>query len=398
MERLVGTTHRYIVLDSWRGIAALVVAIFHLQVASHLYFLPFTRNAYLLVDFFFVLSGFVISHAYAGRLGNVDEVQAFTIKRFGRLWPLHVVMLSAFVAAELFIFLISGHLGQSLPRLPFSEDRTVSAIFVNLVLLNGIGIYEGSTWNGPSWSISAEFFTYLIFAGICLFPKRAKDVILVSCIGFSLVILAFVAPKYLASSQFGLVRAILGFFVGYYVWRARSLVLPIGGTTAEILTSTMAIGFVTIAASGPIQLLTPFVFALVIFTFSKESGRLSVALAQPRLQKLGAWSYSLYMIHYFVAFAINNILRVGGKILGFPTTLPGTDLALVGNGWVMDIVTLLYLVTVIMISSWTYRYVEKPGVRLFNELPLLLQRIHRSRQCGDALRSREDTLVDEGGQ
>ena len=67
------------VLDSWRGIAALLVALFHLDIYSALYSLDFTRNAFLFVDFFFVLSGFVITHSYAapsrdaGRGGDICD-------------------------------------------------------------------------------------------------------------------------------------------------------------------------------------------------------------------------------------------------------------------------------------------------------------------------------------
>jgi len=98
--RIEHTRKHFRVLDSWRGIAALLVAIFHLNVYSAIYPLDFIRNAYLFVDFFFVLSGFVITHSYAGRLGTLEDLGSFAVKRLGRLWPLHVVVLLAFVAVE----------------------------------------------------------------------------------------------------------------------------------------------------------------------------------------------------------------------------------------------------------------------------------------------------------
>ena len=94
------TKMHFRVLDSWRGVAALLVAIFHLNLYSALYPLDFIRNAYLFVDFFFVLSGFVITHSYAARLGTIEELGSFALKRFGRLWPLHVAVLLAFLAVE----------------------------------------------------------------------------------------------------------------------------------------------------------------------------------------------------------------------------------------------------------------------------------------------------------
>lgn len=67
---------RFDALDGWRGIAALMVSLFHFNAYHHFVASPFIRNAHLYVDFFFVLSGFVIAHAYADKLtggGGVTE-------------------------------------------------------------------------------------------------------------------------------------------------------------------------------------------------------------------------------------------------------------------------------------------------------------------------------------
>jgi peptidoglycan/LPS O-acetylase OafA/YrhL len=82
-----GSSQRFEVLDGWRGAAAIAVALFHLPVLSHAYGLPVIRNAYLFVDFFFVLSGFVISQAYLDRLSSPADLRRFAIRRFGRAWP-----------------------------------------------------------------------------------------------------------------------------------------------------------------------------------------------------------------------------------------------------------------------------------------------------------------------
>src|SRR5437762_9602227 len=80
---------RFVVLDSWRGIAACLVALFHLDAYSHLYGVPFLRNSWLFVDFFFVLSGFVIAANYQQRLLEGFGVGRFLLLRLGRLYPLH---------------------------------------------------------------------------------------------------------------------------------------------------------------------------------------------------------------------------------------------------------------------------------------------------------------------
>src|SRR5258708_32734760 len=140
---------RFQALDGWRGIAALWVALYHSPFYGHLYGVPLVRNAYLFVDLFFVLSGFVISHAYADRLGDGKAVLVFLIRRFGRLWPLHAAVLSAFVGIELLKYFGSRH-GLALHHEPFTGSHGVVAIAANLALVHSLGIYAHLTWKSAS--------------------------------------------------------------------------------------------------------------------------------------------------------------------------------------------------------------------------------------------------------
>jgi peptidoglycan/LPS O-acetylase OafA/YrhL len=88
---------RFRALDGLRGVFALAVVTLHCNVYGYFYDLPIVRSAYLAVDFFFVLSGFVISHASMHRLGSFRALGTFVIRRFERVWPLHAVMLACFV-------------------------------------------------------------------------------------------------------------------------------------------------------------------------------------------------------------------------------------------------------------------------------------------------------------
>src|SRR2546428_12039863 len=95
---------------SWRGIAACLVALFHLEayshlVYSHLHGVPFLRNSWLFVDFFFVLSGFVIAANYQQRLLDGFGVGRFLLLRLGRLYPLHFAILAASGCCRLLLVL-----------------------------------------------------------------------------------------------------------------------------------------------------------------------------------------------------------------------------------------------------------------------------------------------------
>src|SRR5690349_3198982 len=132
------TDHRFRVLDGWRGACALLVALFHLDAYWHFYDGLFVRNAWLFVDFFFVLSGFVISHAYRGRLATWHDARSFAIRRIGRLWPLHMAVLTFFVLLELLKLAIvkSGHVGSD--SLAFTDTKAFDAIAANIVLIQSL--------------------------------------------------------------------------------------------------------------------------------------------------------------------------------------------------------------------------------------------------------------------
>jgi len=80
---------RFLVPDSWRGICALMVALFHFPTRSMFSQSAFVGGAYLFVDFFFVLPGFVIASSYGSRLSKPDELARFALVRLGRIYPLH---------------------------------------------------------------------------------------------------------------------------------------------------------------------------------------------------------------------------------------------------------------------------------------------------------------------
>src|SRR5512141_2294033 len=94
------TTNHFQALDGWRGLCACLVALFHFHGYSPVYSWDVIRNSYLFVDFFFVLSGFVIAWNYSSRLGSAVEVKQFLVLRVGRLYPLHIFMLFLFLAWE----------------------------------------------------------------------------------------------------------------------------------------------------------------------------------------------------------------------------------------------------------------------------------------------------------
>lgn len=376
------------VLDGWRGIAALLVAVFHLNVYSAIYSLDFVRNAFLFVDFFFVLSGFVITHSYASRLGTLEGLGTFAIRRFGRLWPLHAVVLLAFVIVESAKAVMAAH-GASFAIPPFTGPNSLGTIAVNLAFAQSFGIEQQLTWNPPSWSICAEFWTYIIFAGAVFIAatrlgrfRYATEILIAAMLIGSVSILVLFAKQGIdATFDLGLVRCLYGFLVGhltYRLWQAASG-LKFRAGVLEVGALIVTVGFVSVAGRTGWSFLAPLVFAAVVLVFAFEQGPVSRLMSNKGNEWLGRISYSIYMWQAFIIFNfVDRPVSILEKMTGRAfTTMEGAGSALgneagklivFGGHLVPILVTLLFLGLLVAVASVSYYLIEKPGQQLFARL------------------------------
>ena len=344
---------RFDVLDALRGLCALLVVFFHLPVSSHLHPLALFRHGYLFVDFFFVLSGFVIAHAYGGRLGSVNDLGPFLIKRLGRVWPLHAVMLAAFVGLEL--CRLWFHFDAATP---FARDRSVEAIFTNLLLIQSFNIHPYLTWNGPAWSISVEMGAYVVFAAIMvLAPRRFTAISLLLIVAGALIVLTQSTRFMNTTYNFGFPRAVYGFFLGCLVHRIWLMKPP---TFAPVvagwlqLICLVVVGAYVSYAQGPWTVAAPLFFAVSIWIFAEERGLVSRILSVRPMLALGHWSYSIYMVHMFV---ITIMLILARKL----QIMPDGRRIDFGSPWLNDLFALAVIGLITGLSVLTYRLVEIPG-------------------------------------
>jgi peptidoglycan/LPS O-acetylase OafA/YrhL len=374
---------RFRALDGWRGICALLVAAHHLEVRGFLYWQPLVRNAWLFVDFFFVLSGFVIAHAYGDKLSQAAEVKTFVIRRFARLWPLHAAVLGALVGIELSHLAIQHWHPIAGDHPAFTADRSPFAIVTNLFLVQALGFHRFDTWNGPAWSISVEFCTYLVFSALCvLMPKRPGRLL-------ASLALALVAAALLAGySDFGmretfhwaLPRCIFGFFLGtltYEAWRSGAA-KSVAGTWLEVAALTLVVAFVTIVpGNAALEYLAPPLFCLVVLVFASGSGWISRVLSLRGPAALGRWSYSIYMVHTLVLVAFFSATRIAELSFGrhWLIHLPnGAAMVAAPDVAITALLYLAYLSGVVGVSALTWRFIEQPGQRVFENFARSLPR------------------------
>ncbi|MFM7404737.1 MAG: acyltransferase family protein [Erythrobacter sp.] len=360
------TAMRFEVLDALRGICALLVVLYHFNSNGYIVALPIVQNGWLFVDYFFVLSGFVMTHSYAPRLaeGRVS-IARFMGLRMGRIYPLHLFVLLGFAALELLLVLGGDTLARYVSREPFTGSRAIEPLIQNLFLFQTFGIGNAVGWNVPAWSIAAEMWTYLVFALVFVVSKGR------SAIASGVLALAALAAVMSYSSDLdvtfngGIFRCIFGFGLGVVTYHLFRRFGGASGSPAEIAAVLISIGFVSLA-EGALTFLAPLVFGGVVFVLACQNGVISRVLKGGFFQLLGLTSYSIYMIHTFIHGRIGEVLQIT-KIVAIRVDPQGRTM-LEGAPLVADAITLAMLVAVVCGAFVTYHLIEKPGQALSRRL------------------------------
>jgi len=360
---------RFEALDGWRGVCACLVVLFHFHGYSPIQTSSLVRNSYLFVDFFFVLSGFVIAWNYAARLGSWSEVRRFLVLRLGRVYPLHVFMLFLFLAWET-ARLVNG-MGQATPPPTFSGANQPGAVVSNLFLVQSLHVHDSLTWNGPSWSISTEVWTYVIFALVSVTLGLRLWLLALAAIVPPVALLYLSGTGMDVTFDWGLLRCVFGFALGvacYHIHQARPLRMaaagPAAATAAEFATVAAVVAFVSAVDKTAWSLLAPFVFAVAVLVFASEDGAVSRVFRTAPLKWLGKLSYSIYLTHFFIVLLFPVVVkRLVQQDLWTPMPIGGGQYVLAfGRN---DVEGTLFYATVMAItlafSACTYRWIETPG-------------------------------------
>jgi peptidoglycan/LPS O-acetylase OafA/YrhL len=348
--------HKINTLESIRGLAAMLVVIHHVpDWNARIWSISIIRNGYLMVDLFFVLSGFVIYKAYAGKLDSFGKLLRFQFLRLGRLYPIHLFFLAMFVLIEASKYFAQSKYGLAMPNsVPLRENNWV-ALIEQLFLLQAIGPTGNSlSFNSAAWSISVEFYTYLIFGLTVLYAQKAKHIMFAALASIALVLLiGRMTPDWTV-----LVRCIAGFFTG-------CLTATLADNLKMRFHSALP-GVIFLALIAFLQLKTglhfdPLIYllsaALILTLACSGHGWLKSVLNWRVMTWLGTISYSIYMSQTMVIWMINQVFRVALKA---PVLLAGGRVnpqlplaeALIGYAAV--------IVCVLVISQITYRLIEAP--------------------------------------
>lgn len=323
----------YEILDGLRGVAAVVVVLFHvLEVFAHGdHTKQVINHGYLAVDFFFLLSGFVLGYAYDDRW-NKMTLKDFFKRRVIRLQPM--IVIGSLIGALLFYFQTSPELGWGgISDVPVSTLILVMVIGFTLIpvgrSLDVRGWTEMHPLNGPAWSLFFEYIANIVYA---LVLRRLSR----NLIALITLIAAGVTIHYALTSPNGniiggwsvtdLDQLKIGFIRLFFPFMAGLLLARIGKLrftkNAFLWASILLVGFMSVPHLGGENYIWnrwfEIVCLLLVFPFIiwlGAGGKVEGAKASRFCKFLGDISYPIYITHFpivyvYMAWVTNNNLSL----------------------------------------------------------------------------------------
>lgn len=342
-------------LESIRGLAAFLIVFFHLPKWNPVLDIGLVNNGYLMVELFFVLSGFVIFSAYADKIDCTRDIIRFYFLRFCRLYPVHITFLFVFLAIEFAKYIASVQFGIISPNSNPFEKNDLSAFIKHLLLISSVLPDQPLTYNYPAWSISVEFYTYLIFAAIAFLLKKNRDLIFGTFAFVSLIMLV-------TDLTFGfhdLLRCFSGFFIGCLTAKFSRKIKSSPPSLLSLLLFFLLITFIHFKPERSYDSLIYFIGAALIAALAlSQDGFLNRILACRFLIWLGTISYSMYMSHAAVEWFANQVIRM---VLKRPE-IAGASGRLHPQLSELEtlIACMLVIAGVLLVSALTYNFIEKP--------------------------------------
>lgn len=358
-------------LTSLRGIAAVAIVILHYSY----YTLPPTgkilsaysyifKNGYLWVDFFFILSGFIMTHLYLRQFESGVgwiKYRSYLWSRFARIYPLQLFTLLLLVALELTKFY-----WLNLPA--FTGKFNLTALFANLVLLQAFDLncpplfWCDTYWNEPAWSVSVEFVIYLIFPLMLRFvtkiSRNREAIIYIFTLALIFGLIRFTRGNLDAIIGIpAIFRCGLECILGIITYLIYQKINYDQTRNINVLAtvSIMWIGLILHNWSDFDRtlhdwLILPGFSMLILAVSGKSRHSINRLLHAPLLFYLGTISYSIYLVHW----VIGEVWKTSWNY-HFDTVF--------GRGWnegEMILSLVVFIFSTLAAASLSYRYIELP--------------------------------------
>lgn len=347
-------------LTGIRGYAAVWVCVHHYAYPSlgandRGLLLNFLTQGHWGVFVFFVLSGFLLAYVYSSWFSNsVSSRQYFRFVqlRVARVYPLHFSALCLWLAAWLL-----GFIG-------LNSNDTFYTFVLNLLLVHAWGFTSEISWNQPSWSISTELFSYLLFP---FFFKWVNAKSFFACVVICVLLLfSILHPPHvwivkrlfdiygykLVIKQFDYGLSVITWFYSFafgvvvFLQAKRSALSALSHDFLVVCGVGLIVFMLATVGGlngGEIAMGVSFASGLVIYGIYNESRVGGIIFGNALSVSLGRVSYSLYLTHIMFPLIINrafNVLFHGGSFYDLPVTAQ--------------------LIVGLILSYFTYKYFELP--------------------------------------
>jgi peptidoglycan/LPS O-acetylase OafA/YrhL len=357
-------------LTGARFLAALVVVLYHAAFSFGIQ-LPLTTwetallvRGNLSIDFFFLLSGFILSYGYVAKDGSMHgSARAFWVARVARIYPVYLLGL----LVDLVPYLVRPHHVHVLVAMGITSPLLLQSWLP-------LSLPATESWNGPGWSLSNEAFFYLLFPLLLyLLSKYSRRALLIAgvlswlaieLLPFAVILLGTRGMRYNLSAEWigviyynpvvRLPEFVLGMVVGVLFTRRRgSFYLPAFACDFLLVALTSYLIFVLLelrtfpVASYPLMPLIAPSFLCTMLLLASSRGLTASILGSRLFVALGEMSYGVYILHVPIWECL--------ALLGLPHTL---------WGWTL----LPYLAIVLALSALSYYVVERPTRRWIRSL------------------------------
>ena len=298
-----------------RAIPPLILVLYHYCEGHHYRnFKPFDLligHGYLWVEFFFALSGFILTYVYGARALEFLQARTyreFLVARLSRLYPLHLAMLLYILAMLIILNAIAHATGTvSIYEEQYHPVVTWQTFVANLFLVQAWNIFPYLSWNGASWFVSVEFLLCLLFPIYMVLARggwlSAAGLITAGIAGLAILSLT---GKHGLDITFhnGIFRGMSAFAVGvgmcvlYRQTKHWGDALPEWAWSLAQALVLIAMGF-GIFDNGwshtPRDIFTVVPMLALVYVLSFDRGFAARFLQTRPLARLGEWSYAIYM-------------------------------------------------------------------------------------------------------
>jgi peptidoglycan/LPS O-acetylase OafA/YrhL len=335
---------RYEILDGLRGVAAVMVVVFHIFEAHATSSLSqIVNHGYLAVDFFFVLSGFVIGYAYDDRWGKMNRWDFFK-RRLIRLHPM--VIMGTIIGAACFYFGVS-EMFPAIKSVPVWKMLLAMLVgFTMIPLLPSMDIrgwQEMYPLNGPAWTLFFEYIANILYALVIRKFSRKLLAILVLVAGCVLIHFSVTSPKgdFVGGWTFngpqlriGFTRLIYPFFAGLLLFRAGKLIHVKHAFWVCSLLIVIILAMPRIGGREHFWMNGLYESLCIILLFPLivvmgAGGTMKSKYSNKICEFLGQISYPIYITHYALIYIYT--CWVSDKHLSFQQSYPYALLVLFGS-------------------------------------------------------------------